>query len=451
MTSVASSPAPREYTAAEIAVAERALKKAHVDLLRHPATCGFSGVVLRGANKVVTDGSVPTACCDGKNKSYGIDFLGKQTPQELVGLVYHENLHDAFMHMHRDTDLRKESHRLYNAAADYVINAVIKDLESKYPAFIKLPEGGLYHPKFADWSAREVYLFLRDQCESQPEKPSKPCNDGQPQQGGTGNNPQPGQNKTEPHAGSDKVYDKQSGEGYPIGGGFDEHDYQPADGMTPDEKGQEAKEVKEALQQGGTVAGVRGANMPRSIEDSMIPKVDWKEVLRDFIMEVCSGRDNSTWRNANRKFMPMGVFLPSTEAEVVGELVLAIDTSGSISPSDLALVAAEVSKLCDETQPSAVRVLWWDTHVHGEQVFEPDAYANIAHLLKPRGGGGTRVSCVSEYLSKASRKTAAVIVFTDGWVEGDVQWQVNAPTLWVLPEQGRNKRFAPPTGKVVSM
>jgi hypothetical protein len=187
------------------------------------------------------------------------------------------------------------------------------------------------------------------------------------------------------------------------------------------------------------------------LEQSLIPKVDWKEVLRDFLMEVCVGRDSSTWRSANRKFMPFGVMLPSTESEVVGEVVLAIDTSGSISQSDLAAVAGEVSKLCDETQPDKVRVLWWDTHVHGEQVFEPDAYANIAHMLKPQGGGGTRVSCVSEYLSAHPRKTAAVIVFTEGWVEHSVTWQVAAPTLWVLPESHSNERFAPPTGKVVSM
>ena len=438
------SPAPREYTAAEIAAAERALKKAHVELLRHPSTCAFSGVVLRGNNKVVVDGSVPTACCDGKNKSYGIEFLTKQTQPELVGLVYHENLHDAFMHMYRDRDIRKESHRLYNAAADYVINAIIKDLQHKHPQFIKLPEGGLYAAKFADWSARQVYLYLRDQCEPVPQP-------GQPGQG----TPQPGQgqgqNTSEPHAGVDKVRDKQTGEVFPIGGGFDEHDYQPGDGMSPEEMGKEAKDIKEALQQGGTVAGVRGGNLPRSIEDSMLPKVDWREVLRDFLMEVCVGRDSSTWRSANRKFMPMGVMLPSTESEVVGEVVLAIDTSGSISQSDLAAVASEVSKLCDEVQPDKVRVLWWDTRVHGEQVFEPDTYANIAHMLKPKGGGGTRVSSVSEYLSRHQRKTAAVIVFTDGHVEYDIQWQVNAPTLWVLPESGCNKRFAPPTGKVVSM
>lgn len=438
MTSVAHAHTPREYTAAEIANAERALKVAHVDLMRHPSTCAFAGVVMRGENKVIIDGSVPTACTDGKNKKYGIDFLMGLSKQERVGLVYHENLHDAFLHMHRDRDLRKESARLYNVAADYVINAIIKDLETKYQTFIALPKGALYAAKFADWSAREVYLYLRDECE--------------PDGGQGGGQPQPGQpGQGEPHQGVDKVRDKQTGETFELGNPLDEHDYQSADNMTPDERAKEAKDVKESLQQGGTVAGVRGANLPRAIEDSLIPKVDWREVLRDFIMEVCVGRDNSTWRNANRKFMPMGVMLPSTESDAVGEVVLAIDTSGSISQADLAAVAGEVSKLCDETQPSKVRVLWWDTSVHGEQVFEPDAYANIAHLLKPKGGGGTRVGCVSEYLSTRPTKPSAVIVFTDGYVEGRFTWNVGAPTLWVLPESGCNKRFAPPTGKVVSM
>jgi hypothetical protein len=41
--------------------------------------------------------------------------------------------------------------------------------------------------------------------------------------------------------------------------------------------------------------------------------------------------------------------------------------------------------ICGVCEPEKVRVLWWDTAVHGEQVFEGD-YANIAGLLKPLGG-----------------------------------------------------------------
>jgi hypothetical protein len=37
-------------------------------------------------------------------------------------------------------------------------------------------------------------------------------------------------------------------------------------------------------------------------------------------------------------------------------------------------------------------------------------------------------------------------VFTDGYVEHDIEWQITAPTLWMVTE---NKDFNPPTGKLV--
>jgi predicted metal-dependent peptidase len=83
---------------------------------------------------------------------------------------------------------------------------------------------------------------------------------------------------------------------------------------------------------------------------------------------------------------------------------------------------------------------------HGEQVFESAQYSTIAQLFKPKGGGGTRVSCVSEYINSRAVKTEAVIVFTDGHVEDNVKWEINAPTLWLVTH---SRRFNPPSGNKV--
>jgi predicted metal-dependent peptidase len=67
-------------------------------------------------------------------------------------------------------------------------------------------------------------------------------------------------------------------------------------------------------------------------------------------------------------------------------------------------------------------------------------------LLKPLGGGGTRVSSVSEYINKKKIKAECVVVFTDGYLESDVKWDINSPTLWLVTQ---NKGWIPPAGKVV--
>jgi predicted metal-dependent peptidase len=87
-------------------------------------------------------------------------------------------------------------------------------------------------------------------------------------------------------------------------------------------------------------------------------------------------------------------------------------------------------------------VLWWDTQVHGEQVFEGN-YNDIAKMLKPMGGGGTHVGCVSDYMVKNSINAEVLVIFTDGYVEGNIKWDVTAPTMWFVTENGR---FDPPSG-----
>jgi predicted metal-dependent peptidase len=91
-------------------------------------------------------------------------------------------------------------------------------------------------------------------------------------------------------------------------------------------------------------------------------------------------------------------------------------------------------------------VLWWDTKVHGVQTFNSN-YENLADVLKPVGGGGTRVACVSDYIEQHHLDADCMVVLTDGYVESNVQWNVgHIPTLWVVTERDN---FTPPSGRVV--
>jgi predicted metal-dependent peptidase len=144
--------------------------------------------------------------------------------------------------------------------------------------------------------------------------------------------------------------------------------------------------------------------------------------------------------------MANDLYMPSMENESVGELVIAIDTSGSIGGVELTEFATELASICDAVSPSKIRVLWWDTAVHGEQVFQ-DNYTNIKDMLKPQGGGGTHVGCVSDYVVGNKIPCEGVLVFTDGYVESDIKWDITAPTLWLVTQR---RDFQPPMGgKVV--
>jgi len=403
------------------------LKKVHIRLMKHPETCLFSGILMMGESSV--DVGIPTACTDGLNKRYGKDFIEKLSLAELGGLVLHENGHVMLKHIPRHRDLIKQNQRLANVAMDFVINAIIMEISQKAPELVKLPKGGLYDPKYHGWSVRQVWDDLVKRMEQE-----------QKQQGNEGGSGQQGQSSGNANNtfDSDSVSDMQP---------LDEHDIKSTETMDGEAADQLSKEIDEAISQGSIIAGRFGVKTPRAITEVLAPKVDWREELREFVSAATAGRDELTWAKLNRRRLTDDLFLPHVESETICEGVIANDTSGSIGDALLNMVGGEIASICETCRPERMRVLWWDTMVHGEQVFEGN-YDGIATLLKPLGGGGTRVSCVSDYITKNNVDPQFLIVFTDGYVENNIEWELNCPVLWLLPPS-HNRDFEPPVGRKI--
>ena len=405
---------------------EQRLKKSHVALMKHPETALFSGVLMLGETSVVDEHI--TAYTDGLNKRYGRAFVEAVCFKDahLNGLVLHENLHIVFRHLLHNRDLFMEDRKRANMAADYVVNDVIMNIKDK--SLVELPKGALYDPKYHNMNMREVYRLLKDECE-----------------GGKGGG---GSQKPEGGSGQDNDSGGSEPQDGPGGYQFDEHDID-GDGSGAGKTAEELKDIDtkidRAIREGALLAGRLGANLPRSITELLEPKVDWRNELREFVASTTKGKDEYTWRKFNRRLLPNDIYMPTVENETIGEVVVAIDTSGSINQEQINEFASELASICEAVSPEAVRVLWWDTMVHGEQRFA-DNYQNIGSMLKPQGGGGTRVGCVSEYINKHKVKAECVLVFTDGYVENSPKWDIDSPTLWFVTA---NKRWTPPKGRVV--
>jgi predicted metal-dependent peptidase len=422
---------------------ETRVKKAHIALMKHPETALYSGVMLMGESAVV-DGSF-TAYTDGVNKKYCKQYIAEyKSEAKLRGLILHENLHVALKQIQRGKDMFKEDRKVANMAADFVVNDIIFCIEGKVSGsserIVELPDGALHDVFFRNWSMREVYNHIRKE-NPQRQKPTKGGSEECDEQGDSqGDGSQP----SDSQGGENKI--KANGKEYDMSGdGFDEHDISGKE-LTAEEAKELNDKIDKALREGGILAGRMGAKLPRSIADMLAPKIDWREELREFITSSVRGKDEFTWRRMNRRQLANDMYLPSVENETIGEVVVAIDTSGSIGTKELTEFASELVSICEIAQPEKVRVLWWDTQVHGEQVFEQDEYQNIASLLKPLGGGGTYVSCVGEHINKEKINAECVVVFTDGYVEHDIVWNIQAPTLWMIT---MNRDLTVPTGKKV--
>ena len=394
---------------------EQRIKKGHIALMKHPETALWGGVMMMGSTEVVDEAI--TAYTDGINKKYGRTFLQTICPTqpEVNGLILHENLHIGLRHHLHGADMFREDGDKANKAADYVVNDMITEISKKYPELVQLPKGGLYDPQYHNMSMREVYKLLKSK------------------KGGGGGGGKP---------------DKEGKKGSGSGGGeyeFDKHDFGKP--MTQEEAKEMDGKIDRAIREGALLAGRLGIDLPRAISDLLNPVIDWKKELAEFVTSSCKGKDEYTWRKFNRRLISNDIYLPTVENETIGEVVVAIDTSGSIGQEQLNAFASELVSICEAVSPDAVRVLWWDTKVHGEQLFT-DNYDQIGSMLKPLGGGGTRVSSVAEYINKKKINAECVLVFTDGYLESDVVWNISAPTLWMVTE---NRNWTPPTGKKVFM
>lgn len=418
---------------------ETRIKRGHITLMKHPQTALYSGVMLMGTTAV--EEGVPTAYTDGVNKKYGRKFLESITSESKVrGLILHENLHVALKQVVFGRAMFLENPKMANLAADFVVNDIITCIDGTVAGtserLVELPDGAVYDAMFHDWSMREVYNYLKKNA-----KTGNGSGKGQGQ-GGQGNTPPSGGNQPNDDDGDGDTVTV-NGKTYDISQS-DEHDF-----IGREVSAEEAKEILDdidkALREGGMLAGRMGAKIPRVISDLLEPKIDWREALREFVSSTTKGNDEFTWRRMSKRHMANDIYLPSVENESIGEIVVAIDTSGSIGSAEITEFATELVSICDLCQPEAVRVLWWDTEVHGEQIFR-DNYANIAKLLKPVGGGGTTVSCVSEYVNRNKIKAECVLVFTDGYVESNISWNISSPTLWMVTQR---KDFVPPVGKKV--
>lgn len=382
------------------------IKKAKVAIMRHKKFCAYSGVMSCGKH-TVTD-RVPTAATNGWDVMYNPDFIEKYTPTdpELRFLILHECQHIAYRHLSVWRALHEEDAKLANIAADYFVNLSLVEMDNG-EGFVKMPSVGIQpDDKYHGWSVKMIFEDLKQQ-----------------RKGGGG-------------GGGDDDADSPDGDG-----GFDQHDWENAKGKSQEQIEAEAAEIDRALRQGEMLARKRGqgdGGMDGVFGDLLKPKNDWRQLLREFVQEQCQGRDESTWRKPNRRYIGDDVYMPSMISETMGELVVGIDTSGScFSGTVITRFVSELTAIIESVSPEKTRVVYWDSGVRGEQVFEHGQFA--LQNLKPSGGGGTDGSVLFRHMTKNNIRPQAVIQFTDGYV-GD--WgHTDVPTLWVITERGTRAPF----------
>jgi predicted metal-dependent peptidase len=93
----------------------------------------------------------------------------------------------------------------------------------------------------------------------------------------------------------------------------------------------------------------------------------------------------------------------------LGEIVIAVDTSGSIGRLELEQFAGEISAISEEAQPEAIHVVYCDAAVQCTQQFGPSEPVQ----LEARGGGGTDFCPAFQWVTENSIAPVCFIYLTD--------------------------------------
>ena len=411
--------------------AEQRVAKAAMALNAHRKWVAFVGVSMIGDTQVVEAGVLPhdTAATNGRDSWYCREFIDRIRDSDLRFTQLHEQHHIALEHLTTWEPLVKIDPDIANMAMDHVINVAIMDIDAG-EGFVTLPLGEdgevmcLYDTKYRGMDTQQVFNILYK------EKQEEGDDDGGESTGDGSGDGEPSDTGGSPASGS---------------GGFDDHDWEGAKALSKQEKNELGHEVAEALRQGSMAAGkMAGSGAEVGFDKMLEPQVDWREVLRDFISATCAGRDFSTYARPNRRYMSTGVYMPSGVSQRVKTLVLAIDTSGSVSQTEISTALAEVKSICDIVRPEKVTILYWGDYVVRREDYDEHNMDTLVDSTKPEDGGGTQVECVPEYMREHGIDAQAVIVFTDGCIYGGWgQWDV--PVLWTV---FNNKGCKPTVGKV---
>ena len=128
-------------------------------LLKHP----FFGNLATRLKLVNADDWCPTAGTDGRHFFYNTKFIDSLNPKETEFLFGHEVLHCVFEHMMLRIGDRDP--QLWNIAADYAVNQILKDYQiGDMPTGKKGENKGFQDDKYKDWTSERIYDDIMKQA-----------------------------------------------------------------------------------------------------------------------------------------------------------------------------------------------------------------------------------------------------------------------------------------------
>jgi predicted metal-dependent peptidase len=201
--------------------------------------------------------------------------------------------------------------------------------------------------------------------------------------------------------------------------------------VDPDEVLTDEQEAAIRITQAATLARQQGrlpAGISRLIDAMLVDKRPWQRELAELMERLHTGWEDENWAQPDRHFVGLGITLPSWYTESAGTLAIAVDSSGSIGPKELAAFWAHGRDIVESISPEKVYFIWCDAAIH--QVDEYEGTELPQEIKAVKGGGGTDFVPVFEWVKAHAPDAQAILYLTDGY--GTYPEQEEIPSIWLM-------------------
>ncbi len=405
---------------------ERKLSAARAQLIVEKP---FLGVLVLHLPLIAADPRwCKTTATDARGIYYNRDYIRALSLEQTKFVLAHEALHCALSHLHRRDHRAK--HR-WDIACDLAVNAIL------VADGLSRPPNALWQKAYDGMSAEEIYPYIKDDTTettldehiddadpgSCPYQSSRgrvgSGSDRGPTDGKTSTPPMQapagGENDDTGKAVTQKTNDKHEGAPRPA----------PLRGAEGEQLAMQWRLRLAAAAQQALRAGKLSADLARIIDDLLQPQLPWRMLLARYMTAVAR-TDYSFARPRRRE---SSAILPGLRAAHIN-VVVAIDTSGSIKPAEMQEFVSEVNAIKGQLN-ARITLHACDAALapDGPWVYEPWEEMRLPRQFV--GGGGTRFTPVFAWVEQLERPPDLLVYFTDA--EGEFPAREPAfPVLWLV-------------------
>lgn len=395
-----------------------------------------------------------TTATDMKSFYYNPAYIDKLSLSQVEFVLAHEALHCALTHFVR------RGHRIqrkWDLACDFAINPILMNDGLQPP-----PEAVVLN-QFENMSAEEIYPCLDDSLDNEtldqhlydnnaeggqggqsnepPPEDSSQDDKGKPGSGGQPGDKEPDQGGSQPklqpqqgESGDKARPQPQQGESGQKAGESSQDDALPVP-LTAQEREELAQKWQQYLAsaaQQAQQAGKLGGAMARMVDAWLEPRLPWRTLLAHYFFD--QARNDYNYMRPSRREGDM--ILPSLKSSQC-DLVVAIDTSGSIGEEELSEFLSEINAI-KGALPVRITLLACDAKLaeDGPWVFEPWEEFRLPRTFE--GGGGTDFAPVFEWVEHENLRPDALVYFTDADAEFPKE-PPSYPVIWLV----KGKKPAP--------